>query len=507
MSTACDIDGGLSEFLKVRDDEVEYRKHERCGRKMSHCYSESSQQRWPAEATMVKRARQAKLKANHNNGQTRSAQQQISAFELSLTMNPVILNLSLDHHARDTQYLKPQTNISSTSHSTESAETYGIGDDSGTTRQGLGIGVDVIRPRCARNRRLYGTYLRPLGVALPDSLRAVLISGARAFAGAQGNAEAREQARLGSASTLANRYTALPNSTRSLRGPSYTASICLSNAKRRLASVRVLDLRIPPGPPKRFGSRIATNTARHDTVDIPGRAQHTHAAIRCSPAVVKWPSPLDHRVPHCTTPLRSRPCPCLRAGRSTPADVTCAAIPLSHIQPSLNGLQLFFVFPRKKQRCKAKAKGRWSASSANSYSRRLCSWTFSEFTFNLLPKCLKCWIILYYEPTPLLCFIIPSAVNMLVQLNSRYARAVSLSSRMQKIQPYAGSCNMWKLSRTQPHCCLGLKSKLELKYSNMKYLGSNLAREVRSMHSEKLMPSDGINSTIVRAKKSEKTGY
>jgi hypothetical protein len=44
-----------------------------------------------------------------------------------LQMNPAILNLSLDHHARDTQYLTPQTNISSTSHSTESAETYGIG--------------------------------------------------------------------------------------------------------------------------------------------------------------------------------------------------------------------------------------------------------------------------------------------------------------------------------------------------------------------------------------------
>ncbi|KAJ7791505.1 hypothetical protein B0H14DRAFT_2624885 [Mycena olivaceomarginata] len=92
---------------------------------------------------------------------------------------------------------------------------------------------------------------------------------------------------------------------------------------------------------------------------------------------------------------------------------------------------------------------------------------------------------------PLLCYyvasltlgnlvIIPSAVNILVQLNSRFvvlpsivlagsvsvqltilaerreavtmlvyfkARAVSLSSRMQKLQPYAGSCNMPKLSR------------------------------------------------------------
>ncbi|KAJ7080133.1 hypothetical protein C8R44DRAFT_895516 [Mycena epipterygia] len=128
-------------------------------------------------------------------------------------------------------------------------------------------------------------------------------------------------------STPANRYTTLPNPTRSLRGPSYTASICLSNAKRRLASARVLDLRIPPGSPKRFGSGIATNTARHHTVDIPGRAQHTHAAIRCSPAVLKWPSPLDHRA----TPLRSRPRPYLRAGHSTSADVTCAAS--AHLPP------------------------------------------------------------------------------------------------------------------------------------------------------------------------------
>jgi hypothetical protein len=37
-----------------------------------------------------------------------------------------ILNLSLGHHARDTQYLTPQTNISSITHSTESVETYRI---------------------------------------------------------------------------------------------------------------------------------------------------------------------------------------------------------------------------------------------------------------------------------------------------------------------------------------------------------------------------------------------
>ncbi|KAJ7852438.1 hypothetical protein B0H13DRAFT_2398611 [Mycena leptocephala] len=61
MSTACGINGALSEFLKVRDDEVECRKHGRCGRKISHCYSEYSQQRWPAEATMVKRARQLSI--------------------------------------------------------------------------------------------------------------------------------------------------------------------------------------------------------------------------------------------------------------------------------------------------------------------------------------------------------------------------------------------------------------------------------------------------------------
>ncbi|KAJ6554778.1 hypothetical protein B0H19DRAFT_1072131 [Mycena capillaripes] len=45
MSTACGIDRALSEFLKVRDDEVECRKH----------------QRWPAEATIVKRARQVRV--------------------------------------------------------------------------------------------------------------------------------------------------------------------------------------------------------------------------------------------------------------------------------------------------------------------------------------------------------------------------------------------------------------------------------------------------------------
>ncbi|KAJ7692791.1 hypothetical protein B0H14DRAFT_3175399 [Mycena olivaceomarginata] len=172
-------------------------------------------------------------------------------------------------------------------------------DDSGTTRQGLGIGVDVIRPRRARNRRLYGTYLRPFGVALPDSLRAVCQHDAdaaqqraRAFAGAQGNAEAREQARLGS-EKLRPAQALSPTDTPHFRTQRAAfvdqASICLSNVKRRLASVRVLDLRIPPGPPKRFGSRIATNTARHDTVDIPGRAQHTHATI-------EWAGPLDHRV-------------------------------------------------------------------------------------------------------------------------------------------------------------------------------------------------------------------
>ncbi|KAJ6548405.1 hypothetical protein B0H19DRAFT_1265244 [Mycena capillaripes] len=100
----------------------------------------------------------------------------------------------------------------------------------------------------------------PLGVALPDSLRTVCqhdVDAAQqrsciwacAFAGALGNAEAREQARLG---------------------------ICAP--QRRLASVRV----IPPGPPKRFGSRIATNTTRHDTVHIPKfRSRRPHCV--CNP--------------------------------------------------------------------------------------------------------------------------------------------------------------------------------------------------------------------------------
>ncbi|KAJ6572720.1 hypothetical protein DFH09DRAFT_1460614 [Mycena vulgaris] len=317
-------------------------------------------------------------------------------------MNPAILNLSLDPHARDTQYLTPQTNISGTSHATESVETYGIryvslvcvfhfvpavsslgapvfivllagspyslvlgsanaahahprlvlSDDSGTTRQGLGIGVDVIRPRRARNRRLYGTYLRPLGVALPGSLRALRQhdadaakqrSGirARAFAGAQGNAEAREHARLGSTSTLANRYTALPNPTRSLRGPRLVLpllpdrahraedtlpfpliplaplpslssslklfkvtpppfvspmrsdvsqvrafSISVSRLVRRSASAPVMPQprptnNAPPVASLPTTPAVATNAARRDTVDIPGRAQHTDSAIRC----------------------------------------------------------------------------------------------------------------------------------------------------------------------------------------------------------------------------------
>ncbi|KAJ7775825.1 hypothetical protein B0H14DRAFT_3588159 [Mycena olivaceomarginata] len=40
-------------------------------------------------------------------------------------MNPAILNLSLDHHAHDPQYLAPRTNISDTPHATESVEAYG----------------------------------------------------------------------------------------------------------------------------------------------------------------------------------------------------------------------------------------------------------------------------------------------------------------------------------------------------------------------------------------------
>ncbi|KAJ7845784.1 hypothetical protein B0H13DRAFT_2675824 [Mycena leptocephala] len=289
--------------------------------------------------------RQAKLMANHNNGQPRSAQHQIHAFELSLTMNPAILNLSLDHNARDTQYLTPQTNISGTSHATESVETYGIRsvslvcvfhfvpaafslgapvfivllagspyslvlgsasaahahpDDSGTTRQGLGIGVDVIRPRRARNRRLYGTYLRPLGVALPGSLRALRQHNAdaakqhpciraRAFAGAQGNAEAREQARPAQALS--------PTDTPHFRTQRaaflhllHSSLQCEATSRKRARSRSLYPAGAPPVASLPTTPAVATNTARHDTVDIPGRVEHTHVAIRCGAG------PLDHRV-------------------------------------------------------------------------------------------------------------------------------------------------------------------------------------------------------------------
>jgi hypothetical protein len=36
----------------------------------------------------------------------------------------------------------------------------------------------------------------------------------------------------------------------------------------------------------------------------------------------------------------------------------------------LNGLRLFFMLSHKKKRCNAKARGRWSAKSAKSYSWR-----------------------------------------------------------------------------------------------------------------------------------------
>ncbi|KAJ7903265.1 hypothetical protein B0H13DRAFT_2512022 [Mycena leptocephala] len=232
-------------------------------------------------------------------------------------MTPAILNLSLDHHARDTQYPTPQTNISSTSHSTESVETYGQVRLSGFcfhfVPAAFSLGAPVINLTVPVSGRVRSLVLR----AMRNRASRHVQEGAPLSARFLSTVAVAQRITQTSTSTLANRYTALPNPTRRLRHLTllinlpgaltltflfakalhgYTASICLSNAKRRLASTRVLDLGIPPGPPKRFGSRIATNTARHDTVDIPGRAQHTQATIRCSPAVVQWPSPLDHRV-------------------------------------------------------------------------------------------------------------------------------------------------------------------------------------------------------------------
>ncbi|KAJ6565261.1 hypothetical protein DFH09DRAFT_1081913 [Mycena vulgaris] len=129
--------------------------------------------------------------------------------------------------------------------------------------------------------------------------------------------------------------------------PLFVSPIWRLHPQRRLASARILDPCIPccrrvrqsasaPAIPEPRPSNntppvaslpttpaITTKAASHDTVDIPGRVQHTHAAIRCLPAPAHLTAAFSS-TPRITPP-RSRPAPYSRTGRSTPTDATCAA--------------------------------------------------------------------------------------------------------------------------------------------------------------------------------------
>ncbi|KAJ6574115.1 hypothetical protein B0H19DRAFT_1341096, partial [Mycena capillaripes] len=190
-----------------------------------------------------------KNEGNHNNGQPRSAQHRIHAFELPL---------SVDESSNLKSFIGPSRwrYAIRTSHHRQNQQHisfHRVGRDLWNQRPFLlelpFYCVSMALPKAsplalqAPSMHTRARTSAPLGVALPDSLRA-----ARAFTGAQGNAEAREQARLG-----------------------------MCAPQRRLASARVIDLRIPPGPPKLFGSRIATNKARHDTVHICTRTRAAYA--------------------------------------------------------------------------------------------------------------------------------------------------------------------------------------------------------------------------------------